>query len=72
VGRLKRRPYWRTILLGALALGVMVWSAVEKFGVPRADMVEFFVGSVLSLLLVVAAAAVTVLLWAGLRRLFRR
>ncbi len=66
------KRYWRTIILGVLALGVMVWSAVEQFDVPLEEIRQLLLGTVIAVVLVILAAAVFVLVWAGLRRLLRR
>ena len=66
------RRYWRTIILGILALGVLVWAAVEQFDVPIAEVRSLLLGTVIAVLLVIVAAGVFVVLWMGLRRLLRR
>jgi hypothetical protein len=66
------RRYWRTIILGTLALGVLVWAAVEQFDVPIEEVRTLLLGTVLAVLLVIAAAGIFVLLWMGARRGLRR
>ncbi len=66
------RRYWRTVILGTLALGVLVWAAVEQFDVPIEEVQSLLLGTVLAVLLVIAAAGLFVLLWMGARRLLRR
>lgn len=66
------RRYWRTIILGTLALGVLVWAAVDQFGVPAGEMRELALGTVLAVLVVIVAAAVFAALWTALRRLLHR
>jgi drug/metabolite transporter (DMT)-like permease len=66
------RRYWRTIILGILALGVMVWSAVEQFDVPLDEIRQLLLGTVIAVVLVILAAALFVLGWIGLRRLLHR
>lgn len=66
------RRYWRTIILGTLALGVLVWGAVEQFDVPIEEVRTLLLGTVLAVLLVIAAAGIFVLLWMGARRVLRR
>jgi hypothetical protein len=66
------RRYWRTIILGTLALGVLVWAAVEQFDVPLEEVRALLLGTVLAVLLVIAAAGIFVLAWMGVRRLLRR
>ena len=66
------RRYWRTIILGTLALGVLVWAAVAQFDVPVAEVRSLLLGTVIAVLLVIVAAGIFVALWIGLRRLLRR
>jgi hypothetical protein len=66
------RRYYRTILLGILALGTLVWVAVDQFGVPPGDMADLFLATLLVVSLVIGAAALVALLWVGLRRLRQR
>ncbi len=65
------RRFRRTLLLGVLALGVLVWTAVDQFGVETETMWQLALGTGVGVLVVITAAAVTVLLWIGLRRLWR-
>ena len=66
------RRYYRTIILGVLAMAALVWVAMDQFGISRREMSELFVTTVLVVGLVIAAAAVVALLWMGLRSLLRR
>ena len=66
------RRYSRTILLGVLALGTLVWVAVDQFGVPPRELADLFLATLLVVSLVIGAAALVVLLWVGLRRLRQR
>ena len=66
------RRYYRTILLGVLALGTLVWVAVDQFGVPPRELADLFLATLLVVSLVIGAAALVVLLWVGLRRLRQR
>jgi len=65
-----RRRFYRTTVLGVLAMAALVWAAVDQFGITRQEIGELFLGVVLVVGLVIAAAALMVLLWVGLRRLF--
>jgi hypothetical protein len=65
------RRYYRTIVLGVVALAALVWVAMDQFGISRGEMAELFAGTVIVALLVIAVAGLTVLLWMGLRRLLR-
>jgi alkylhydroperoxidase/carboxymuconolactone decarboxylase family protein YurZ len=51
-------------------MAALVWAAVDQFGITRQEIGELFLGVVLVVGLVIAAAALMVLLWVGLRRLF--
>ncbi len=66
------RRYYRTVLLGVLALGALVWMAVDQFGVPPAELWELLLATLLVVTLIIGAAAVVALLWVGLRRLRQR
>ncbi len=66
------RRYTRTIILGVLALGSLVWMAVDQFGVPAREMGELALGTVLAVLVVIGGAALFAALWISLRRLLRR
>ena len=66
------RRYYRTILLGILALGTLVWVAVDQFGVPPAELADLFYATLLVVSLVIGAAALVAVLWVGLRHLRRR
>ena len=50
----------------------MVWVAMDQFDVPRRELQELMLGTVLAVVLVIAAAAIFALLWVGIRRLIRR
>ena len=65
------RRYYRTILLGVFAMGGLVWVAMDQFGITREEIGGLFLGSLLVVVLVIAAAALVVGLWVALRRLFR-
>jgi hypothetical protein len=67
-----RSRYYRSIAISVLALGALLWLAVDQFGVPREELQNLLIGSLLVLLLVVISAALAVSLWMGLRRLLRR
>ena len=66
------RRYWRTIILGTLALGALVWAAVEQFDVPLEEVRSLLLGTVIAVLLVITAAGIFVALWMGARRILRR
>lgn len=66
------RRYYRTIVLGVLAMGALVWVAMEQFGISRQEMTGLFIGTLLVAALVIAGAAIVALLWIALRKLLRR
>jgi hypothetical protein len=65
------RRYWRTFILGMMALGTLVWAAVDQFGIPIAEINKLFLAIILGVVLVVLSAAAAILLWQGLRKLIR-
>ena len=75
-GRVGRRScgrrYYRTTVLGVVALGALIWVAVEQFQIAPREVAELALGSLLLVILVISAAAAVVLLWVGLRKLLRR
>jgi len=66
------RKYYRTIVLGVLAMAALVWSAVNQFGVPWAEIVDLFLATLLALALIVLCAALAAGAWVGLRKLLHR
>ena len=66
------RRYYRTIILGLLAMGALIWVAMDQFGISRREMSELFLVTLMVVGLVIAAAAVVALMWMGLRSLLRR
>ena len=65
------KRYRRTIILGVLALGTMVWSAVDQFGIPIEEMIDLFLATLLGVVSVIAVAAVVAALWFSLRWVLR-
>ena len=66
-----RRRYYRSFVLGLLALAALLWMAVDQFGISRREISELFLATLLVVGVVIAAAAVVVSLWVALRRLLR-
>jgi phosphoglycerol transferase MdoB-like AlkP superfamily enzyme len=66
------RRYYRTTLLGVVALGALIWVAVEQFQIAPREVAELALGALLMVVLVISAAATVALLWVGLRKLLRR
>jgi uncharacterized membrane protein len=67
-----RRRYYRTIFLGVAAMGVLVWSAMEQFGISQQEMLELFYGVLVGVLAMIVLAALLVTVWMLVRRLLRR
>lgn len=70
-GRAGRR-YYRTTLLGIVAMGALVWVAVDQFEISPQEFTELVLATVLLALVVIVAAAGVALLWVALRTLLRR
>ncbi len=68
----RRRRYVRTIILGVLAMGALVWGAVDTFEVPPERLWALFLETLLVLLVLVLSAAAAAALWILLRRLIKR
>ena len=66
------KRYYRTIVLGVLAMAALVWVAVRQFGISRAEMSELLVGTLLAMGIVIVLAGLAVALWMGLRKLLGR
>lgn len=66
------RRFYRTILLGVVAMAALVWVALGQFGISREQMSALFLGTVLVVVLAIASAALLVAAWMGLRRLLQR
>ena len=66
------RKYYRTIFLGVAAMAALVWAAVDQFGIPWQEMLDLLLVTVAVIALVIAAAAIAVAGWMGLRRLLRK
>jgi len=66
------RRYYRTVVLGILAMAALVWVAMDQFGISRREISELFITTLLVVGLVIGAAGIMVILWMGLRKLLRR
>ncbi len=64
-----RRRYYRTIILGVLAMATLLWAAIDQFGLSWEEMAELFLATLLVVGAVIVLAALVALLWIGLRRL---
>tara|TARA_R110002110_G_scaffold66978_1_gene183081 strand:+ start:185759 stop:185986 length:228 start_codon:yes stop_codon:yes gene_type:complete len=65
------RRYYRTVLLGIMAMAALVWVAVDQFGISRQEITELFLTTVWVLGGVILVAAIATLCWVVLQRLFR-
>jgi nucleoside recognition membrane protein YjiH len=65
------RKYWRTCILGLLAMGALIWTAVDQFDIPIAEMKALFYTTIIVVGSIILVAALFAALWAGLRYLFR-
>lgn len=66
------RRYYRTIILGVLAMGALIWVAMDQFGISSEDMTDLFLGTLMVMGVVIIAAAIVALLWMALRGLLRQ
>ncbi|MEZ5501918.1 MAG: hypothetical protein R3E50_04400 [Halioglobus sp.] len=66
------RRFYRTLLTGLAALGVLIWAAVERFGIAWRDIAELLLGTVVVVAGIIVLAALCALVWTGLRRWLRR
>jgi hypothetical protein len=66
------RRFYRTILFGLTALGVMIWAAVDQFGISQQEMTKLFLGTLWVVAGTIVAAALFAGLWVGLRKCLHR
>lgn len=66
------RRFYRTLILGMAALGVMVWTAVDQFGISWQEMTGLLLGTLWIAGGTIALAALCAVLWIGLRKLLYR
>jgi len=62
----------RSIYIGVIALGSLVWVASDQFGIPRESVVSLLVFIAVGAGIIVALAACLVGAWILLRRVFNR
>lgn len=67
-----RRSYLRTVFLGIIAMGVLLWASVYRFNVPGDVLWEYFVATLLVLGATILCAALVALALLGIRHLLRR
>jgi TRAP-type C4-dicarboxylate transport system permease small subunit len=65
------RRYYRTVLLGLAAMGVLIWAAIDQFELSAQEMTELFLGTLWVMGGTIVFAAVFATLWIVLRRLLR-
>jgi len=66
-----RRRYYRTVFLGLAAMAALVWAAVDQFGLSWREMSDLFLAILALTGAVIILAAITVMLWVGVRRVVR-
>lgn len=66
------RRFYRTLLLGVAALGAMIWTAIDQFGISRQEMASLLVGTLIVAGGMIVLAGVCVAIWIGLRKLLGR
>jgi len=67
-----RRRYYRTIFLGVAAMGLLVWSAMDQFGLSPQEMRSAFFTALLLIGTIVTVGAVAAAVWVAFRALLRR
>jgi hypothetical protein len=60
------------MLLGLAAMGLLIWAAVDQFGISTEDVTSLFLGAVLVTAVIVLCAGLFTVLWIVLRRLMHR
>ncbi len=66
------RRFYRSTGLGLVALGVLVWAAVDQFGISLEEMTRLFLGTLWVAGGIIACAALLVAVLVGLRKLLQR
>jgi hypothetical protein len=66
------RRFYRTTLLSLTALGGMVWTAVDQFGISQKEIAALFLGILWVVAGIIVAAALFAGLWIGLRKYLNR
>lgn len=69
--RRRRRSHGRTVFLGIVAMGVLLWASVYRFNVPGDVLWEYFLATLMVLGGVILCAALVALLILGVRQLLR-
>ena len=68
----RNRRFVRKLLMVIAAMAALVWVAMDQFGIAPSEIAELFLGVLLTVAVVIGAAAVAMLLWLSLRRLIAR
>lgn len=63
------RRFYRTILLGLAALGVLIWTAIDQFGISRQAMADLLLGTLWVAGGTIVLAALCAGIWIGMRKL---
>ena len=66
------RRYYRTIILGVVAMGGLIWAAIDQFDIAPQEMAELFLSVAIGGLAIIFVAALCVAIWSLLRRLLNR
>jgi hypothetical protein len=66
------RNFYRTLILGLIALGVLIWSAADQFDISHQELAELFYGTLLIAAGTIITAALFAGLWISLRKWWRR
>jgi len=66
------RRYIRTLLLAVMAMAALLWAAVDLFDIPPEEIMTLFLATAVGAAGIIAAAALVVFLWIGLRKLIAR
>ena len=66
------RRFYRTLLIGLAALGLLVWTAVDQFGIPKREMAELLLATLWVVGGIIGSAAFFAFVWIGVRKLFGR
>jgi hypothetical protein len=66
------RRFYRTLILGLVALGVLIWSAADQFDISYQEIAALFYGTLLIAFGTIFTAALFTGLWIGLRKWWRR
>ena len=66
------RRYLRTIILGVLAMGGLIWSVMDQFNISPQVIMDLFLATALGAGVIILAAGLVVMIWAGLRKLNSR